>query len=98
MPRPETILEALALFGGENVTQLEEGSFGLDEFHSAEEAISEICRRHPLRMAQARTIEAYFAQRTLDRLIASGRFKVVGYQNRKYVLPAEFVFGKQEQS
>lgn len=98
MPRPETILEALALFGGENVTQLEEGSFGLDEFHSAVEAISEICRRHPLRIAQARTIEAYFAQRTLDRLIASGKFKIISYQNRKYVLPSEFVFGKQEQS
>ena len=94
MPQPEIILQALALFGGENVTQLEEGSFGLNEFHSAEEAISEICRRHPLRIAQARTIEAYFAKRTLDRLVTSGKFKIVSFQNSKYVLPSEFVFGK----
>lgn len=97
IPQPETILEALALFGGENVTQLEEGSFGLDEFHNAEEAIFEICRRHPLRFAQAQIIEAYFAQRVLDRMIAKGKLRIVNYQNRKYVLPSEFVFGKQAQ-
>ncbi len=93
IPSPEKIIMALSLFGGEDITQLEHGTFGLDEFKSANEAISEICRRHPLRLSQARTIEAYFAQRSLDRLITEGKFKIVEYQNHKYVLPTEFIFG-----
>ncbi len=93
IPPPEKILMALSVCGGENITQLERGSFGLDEFEYAEKAISEICRRHPLRLSQARTIEAYFAQRTLDRLVAEGKFKIVDYQHHKYVLPSEFMFG-----
>lgn len=93
IPDPEKVLMALSLFGGENITHLERGSFGLDEFKTAREAISEICSRHPLRLSQARTIEAYFAQRSLDRLVAEGKFKIIQYQNHKYVLPSEFVFG-----
>lgn len=93
IPRPEKVLSALSLFGGMNITQLEHGSFGLDEFKTSSEAISEICRRHPLRLNQARTIDAYFAQRNLDHLISDGKLKVISYQNHKYVLPAEFLFG-----
>ena len=93
IPQPEKILMALSVCGGETVTQLEHGSFGLDEFKTAEEALSEISRRHPLRLNQARTIEAYFAQRSLDRLIAEGKFRIVDYQHHKYVLPSEFMFG-----
>ena len=91
-PKTEKIIEALAIFGGEDITHKEEGFFGLDEFHDATEAIQEICLRHPLRLTQAKTIEAYFAQRVVDRLIAKGEFKVVVYQNRKFLLPSEFVF------
>jgi len=93
IPGPEKILSALAFFGGVKVTQLEQGDFGLDAFRTAHEAISEICRRHPLRLSQARKIDAYFVERSLDRLIAEGKFRIVEYQNHNYVLPAEFVFG-----
>jgi wyosine [tRNA(Phe)-imidazoG37] synthetase (radical SAM superfamily) len=96
IPSAEKILEALTIFSGENITQKEEGGFGLDEFKNATEAIYEICRRHPLRLSQAQSIEAYFAQRILDRLIAKGEFNVVTYQKHKFLLPSEFVFGPKE--
>ena len=94
IPPPEIVMNALSIFGGKNITQPEKGAFGLDEFSSASEAIIETSRRHPLRLSQARTIEAYFADRTLDRLLSTGKLKVVDYQGHKYVLPSEFVFGK----
>jgi len=94
IPPPEIVMNALSIFGGKNITQPEKGVFGLDEFSSASEAILETSRRHPLRLSQARTIEAYFADRTLDRLLSTGKLKVVEYQGHKYVLPSEFVFGK----
>ncbi len=93
IPSPEIIMKALSLFGGKDITQPEEGVFGLDGFFSASEAILEICRRHPLRLSQARAIEEHFSQNTLDDLLSSGRLHVIDYQNHRYVLPTEFVFG-----
>jgi len=86
-------MKALSLFGGTDITQLEEGSFGLDGFSSASEAIIEICHRHPLRLSQARSIEEHFSQNTLDDLFSSGKLRVVEYQDHKYVVPSEFIFG-----
>jgi len=93
IPSPEIIMKALSLFGGTDITQPEEGAFGLDGFSSASEAIIEICHRHPLRLSQARSIEARFSQNTLDHLLSSGKLRVVEYQDHKYVVPSEFVFG-----
>ncbi len=94
IPPSGEIMKALGIFGGKNITQPEKGVFGLDEFSSASEAIIETCRRHPLRLSQARTIEAYFAQRTLDHLLVNGRLRIVDYRGHKYVLPSDFVFGE----
>ncbi len=93
IPSPEIIMKALSLFGGTDITQPEEGAFGLDGFSSASEAIIEICHRHPLRLSQARSIEARFSQNTLDDLLSSGKLRIVEYQDHKYVVPSEFIFG-----
>jgi len=93
IPSPEIIMKALSLFGGTDITQPEEGAFGLDGFSSASEAIIEICHRHPLRLSQARSIEEHFSQNALDNLLSSGKLRVVEYQAHKYVVPSEFVFG-----
>lgn len=94
VPPPEAIMRALEVVGGKNITQPEEGAFGLGEFSSAEEALLEICRRHPLRVSQVKAIEGAFAQKALDRLLVEGKLKVVEYRDAAYVLPAEFTFGK----
>lgn len=94
IPAPETMVEALGIMGGQDITMPEEGAFGLGEFSSVTQALLETCRRHPLRLAQARAIESRFAQKALDRLIAEERLRVVEYRNRTYVLPAEFILGK----
>ena len=84
IPSPEIIMKALSLFGGTDITQPEEGAFGLDGFSSASEAIIEICHRHPLRLSQARSIEARFSQNTLDDLLSSGKLRIVEYQAVSY--------------
>lgn len=91
IPTPKKVLEAISVLGAMDITHLDVGDFGLDEFNNAEEAISEVCRRHPLRLEQARAIDMYFKSSTLDDMIADGRLKKVEYNRQTYVLPKEFV-------
>lgn len=93
IPSPEVTMKAFKILGGEDITRPEDGVFGLGEFSSAEEALLEICQRHPLRLSQAKAIEEGFTQKALDELLAKGRLRTVEYQNISYVLPSEFVVG-----
>jgi wyosine [tRNA(Phe)-imidazoG37] synthetase (radical SAM superfamily) len=94
-PEPTTVIEAQGLLGAAAaLTSSESGTFGLEGFRNAAEAIEETGSRHPLRLDQARAIETQFGEsRTVKSMLAIGRLIRVSYHGDTYVLPAHFVRG-----
>lgn len=94
-PRPETIIEAQRVVGQAiPIADKESGEFGLREFKNAAEAIREIGGRHPLRLSQARTIEARFCETgTVDHLLDTGELVKVEHAGETYLLPERFLRG-----
>lgn len=91
IPSADTILDALSIFGAEDVSRQEEGGFGVQQYPDAETSLLEICRRHPLRLEQARKIETTFGAGTLDSLLSAGKIKLHTYQGQEFLLPGEFI-------
>ncbi|MGD8394980.1 MAG: radical SAM protein [Candidatus Eiseniibacteriota bacterium] len=92
-PTAESIVEAQTTIGQAIVISgLEAGEFGLEEFTGAAQAIMEIGRRHPLRLEQARRIEARFSEPgATARLLATGMLVQVDHGGEQYLLPAGFL-------
>ena len=91
IPSEQKVIEAVTLFQASDVTNVENGAFGLDEFQDAKEAIIETSHRHPLRKEQARAIEKHFKEHVLNSLIENGSLKETKYEGRIFMLPSEFV-------
>jgi wyosine [tRNA(Phe)-imidazoG37] synthetase (radical SAM superfamily) len=92
-PDPVTVLEAQGLLGAAAaLTASESGVFGMEGFRNAAEAIEETGSRHPLRLDQARAIEAQYGERkTVESMLTFGRLVRVPYRGATYVLPARFI-------
>ncbi len=92
-PNPERFIEAQNIIGGAiGMAELESGKFGLQEFRNAEEAIMEIGSRHPLRIDQAKSMEAHFSEPgTVEQLLTMQWLVRVEYEGKEYLLPARFV-------
>ena len=88
VPSSRNIMMAMEMLGAEDSTYSETGEFGWREFESAEEAILRTAGRHPLRLEQARSIEASFNSEVVDALIGSGRLAVREYGGRSFLVPA----------
>jgi wyosine [tRNA(Phe)-imidazoG37] synthetase (radical SAM superfamily) len=96
VPTPEAIIRAQEVIGNSTaIREIENGEFGLGASDNAEEAILEICSRHPLRIEQAIDIEKGFPESgILDKMMLDGRLLEVTYNSSVYLLPAKFVRGK----
>ncbi len=91
-PTPDRILKAQKILrSAANISDLEQGEFGLDQFAGVQEAVREIATRHPLREEQARTIAQKFdqEQELLD-MIRKGEFVRYQYGQTTYLIPREF--------
>ncbi len=95
VPMPTKILRAQEILGGAwDISNDEEGVFGVSEFEDAREAILELGARHPLREEQARGIEKNLGQiGIVDSMISDGTLVRVDYRQRKYLLPSSFRMG-----
>jgi len=94
-PEPDKVLAAQRILGNvEYIIEKETGDFGINEFKDAHEAILETAYRHPLREAQALTIENRFQQDgTLQNMIEAREVVKYDYQNDIYILPGKFLRG-----
>ncbi len=92
-PSPETILKAQHILGSAiSIAVLESGDFGLEGFVNAEQAITEIGSRHPLRYKQALKIaEIFSTPRVVGQMVGRGKVVEVEYGGEKYLLPEHFV-------
>jgi len=91
-PTPDRILTAQKILrSAANISDLEQGEFGLDQFAGVQEAVREIATRHPLREEQARTIAQKFdqEQELLD-MIRKGEIVRYQYGQTTYLIPREF--------
>ncbi len=97
-PDPERIVTAQHLFGrAVGIATPERGTFGVNGFADAREALLEIGSRHPLRREQAEGIEQTMsAPGTVARMVAQGELVEVHYNNSTYLLPRHLVRGKGE--
>jgi wyosine [tRNA(Phe)-imidazoG37] synthetase (radical SAM superfamily) len=94
-PEPGKVLAAQQILGNvEYIIEKETGDFGINEFKDAREAILETAYRHPLREAQALTIEKRFQQGgILQNMIEAREVVKYDYQNDMYILPAKLLRG-----
>ena len=94
-PAPDKVLAAQQILGKvEYIIEKEIGDFGINEFKDAHEAILETAYRHPLREAQALTIEKRFRQAgTLQNMLEAREVVKYDYQNDSYILPVKFLRG-----
>ncbi len=95
VPAPEKIFRAQEILGGAwDISDYEEGGFGVSEFEDAREAILELGARHPLREEQARSIERSLSEEGIvDSMISDGTLVRVDYRERGYLLPSSFRMG-----
>jgi len=95
-PDPATILKAQqAISQAVPLAGAESGTFGLEEFSNAKQAIIEIGSRHPLRWEQALDIEKSFsAPGVISGMLKAKKLVEIEYNGKKYLLPEHFVRGK----
>jgi wyosine [tRNA(Phe)-imidazoG37] synthetase (radical SAM superfamily) len=86
-PDEEKIAEAINILNGTGTTEMEIGEFGLAEFCGAEEAITEISARHPLRVSQAEMIADKFGKKSVQEMIAKKLVKSVLYRGERFIIP-----------
>lgn len=93
---PDRILGAQEIIGKTiQISGLETGQFGLDDFPSAEKAILEIGSRHPLRRQQAIEIERRFSESgVVAKMLRNEVLISITYRDEEYLLPGHFKMGR----
>lgn len=88
-PPLEIIIKAQQILGGtDSMTYGEQGSFGLANFKSVQEAVEQLSSRHPLRLNQALEIERSFGQTgEIENLIQKGALRKEEFQGNIFIVP-----------
>jgi wyosine [tRNA(Phe)-imidazoG37] synthetase (radical SAM superfamily) len=99
-PDSRSLLRAQFILGGSiTLANLESGDFGLNDFISVRDAISEIGSRHPLRREQAERIAATFSERgAIEQMLNERVLLEVEYEGIVYLLPGHFLRGTAPRS